>query len=144
MPYKDPEEKKAYAKAYREKNKEKKNAYNKAYREATREKAKANAKVYYEKNKEKRNAYMNDYRQTPKGKKSNRINGWRHKGIISNDWDALYERYINTTNCENCDVELTEDKTTTTTTRNLDHDHDITDRENVRNILCWSCNILRG
>jgi hypothetical protein len=71
------------------------------------------------------------------------ISKWKLRGIISNDYDKLYEKVLNTTNCEECNCILTEDKRTTSTTRCLDHDHSITDKENVRNILCHSCNTKR-
>jgi hypothetical protein len=82
------------------------------------------------------------YRSTPKGKKQYRISNWKQRGVISDDFDALYEIFINTSECENCGIELTEGKSCATN-RCLDHDHSITDRENFRNILCQRCNTLR-
>ena len=136
MPYKDPEEKKAKDKAYYVKNKERLKRINNAYAKKNKEKRKVYMKTYREENQEKIKAYF----QSPQGKKVRRICCWKQQGIISNDWDALYERFITTKNCEECDVELTEDRQNTSTTRCLDHNHDITDSENVRNILCLSCN----
>ena len=115
MPLKDPEKRKQYHKEY-----------NKEWRE---------------KNREKRKLYDKKYRQTEQRKKSNRISDWKRQGIITEDYDALYEKFINTKNCELCNVVLTTDKIRTKTTRCLDHDHDITDRDNVRNIVCNSCNL---
>jgi hypothetical protein len=104
-------------------------------------------KQYYQDNKEKINEYQREqkkaWRQTPSGRKSRRIHQWKFRGVISDDFDALYEKFINTANCENCDILLTEDKIRTATTRCLDHDHSITDRENFRNVLCHVCNTLR-
>ena len=68
MPYKDPEKRKAWDKAYYEANREKRKAWDKAYyeanrekikayREANREKRKAVSKAYYEANREKLNAH---------------------------------------------------------------------------------------
>ena len=81
------------------------------------------------------------YKQTPAGKKVNRISNWKRQGIIVDDYDALHERFISTTHCEKCDVELTGGNPTTRTTKCVDHDHDIKDRENVRGILCHACNM---
>lgn len=110
MPLKDPEKRKAYEKEYREKNKD-----------AISERRK-------------------EYRQTEAGKKSKRISNWKKSGVISDDYESLYNFYINSKNCEECKVELTVDKRTTKTTRCLDHNHDTGE---FRNVLCQSCNIKR-
>ena len=49
----------------------------------------------------------------------------------------LYELYLKTSRCEYCNCEL--DKCSKSR-KCLDHDHSITDRFNVRGILCNSCN----
>ena len=51
-------------------------------------------------------AYHKKYYQTPKGIKNRIVTHWRQSGLIVNDIDALYERYVNTTNCELCNIEL--------------------------------------
>ena len=89
--------------------------------------------------KEERAAYDRLYKQTPVGKKSQCISRWRRQGIISDNWDALHERYLNTLHCEKCDVLLTTGRGRTG--KCLDHDHDIKDRENVRAVLCNVCNV---
>ncbi len=89
---------------------------------------------------EERTEYNRAYQQTPAGQKSNRISSWKARGIISDDYDALYERFMSTSHCEKCDVELTGGNPTTRTTKCVDHDHSIDDRENVRGILCHACN----
>jgi hypothetical protein len=73
-----------------------------------------------------------------------RISDWKLRGIIFSDYYLLYDIFINTKYCDLCKVELTQGKITTKTTRCLDHDHNITDCENVRNVLCHSCNIKRA
>ena len=123
--------------------KEERSAYRKAYYQKNKVEALAQKKAYYEKNKVEALSYNKVYRQTPEGKKSNKISHWKRQGIISDDWDSLYEKFINTKNCENCNVDLTVGRYSTSTTRCLDHDHSILDRENVRNILCNVCNIKR-
>ena len=117
--------------------------YMKKYNIQYFEKNKEKRKEYLEKNKEKIKQYRKKYRQTEKGKKSRRITDWKRMGVIFFDYDLLYEIYINTTHCDNCNCQLTEDKTNTHTTRCLDHDHNIVDYDNVRNILCHSCNAKR-
>jgi len=78
------------------------------------------------------------YMRTPAGRKSRCIGNWKQRGIICSDYDALYERYLNTTNCQKCDVLLT--RGLSRTGKCLDHDHSIDDRENVRGVLCRACN----
>ena len=34
--------------------------------------------------------------------KNRRISNWKRAGIVSDDWNAVYERYINATHCEEC------------------------------------------
>jgi len=90
--------------------------------------------------KEEKAADQREYRKTPTGMKSERIHGWKRNGIISDDWNALYEQFMSTTHCENCDVLLTAGRGRTG--KCLDHDHSINDRVNVRAVLCRACNSL--
>ena len=90
-------------------------------------------KEYYHKNKQ--------YRQTPQRIKLRRIRDWKSRGVIHQNFDELYEKFINTEYCELCNIKLTIDKKTTKTTRVLDQDHKTGE---FRNILCHSCNIKRG
>tara|TARA_R110000803_G_scaffold34372_1_gene75089 strand:- start:211 stop:711 length:501 start_codon:yes stop_codon:yes gene_type:complete len=125
---------------YREKNKEKHKEYIKEYREKNKEKISATQKEYDKNRKDQKKEYC----QTPKGKKSSRISQWKRQGIITDDYDELYNHYLKTAYCDICRVELTYDRNATATTKCVDHDHSITDAPNFRNILCNSCNIKRG
>ena len=118
------------------------------YREKNKEKIRQKDKVYREKNKDKRKEYLKKnkektkrYNQTPQAIKSMRISQWKYRGIICDNWDALYNHYLKTSYCDICKVKLTCDKVSTATTKCCDHDHSIIARPNFRNILCHSCNV---
>jgi hypothetical protein len=106
------------------------------------EKSKEYRKKYYEKNKEKILQQRDNWakKNPEKDIKYRRISKWKTRGIIFSDYDLLYDIYTNTTHCDVCKIKFSEDKKRTNTTRCLDHDHTITDCENVRAIVCHSCN----
>ena len=149
MPYKDPEARKEYLKQYYQKkgkeysqqyyenNKEKILEQRKEYREKNKEKLKQDKKEWHKKNidtiKEKKKKYL----QTDNGKKYYRIGSWRKQGVKSDDFDALYEKYINTTKCDKCNVELVAGNYGANK-RCLDHNHETGE---FRFILCNSCNL---
>ena len=120
---------------YREKNK----GYDKKYRANNKDKI----KEYREKNRDKINARQREYNKTEPAKKSSRIGKWKNMGIITDDYNALYDHYLKTSFCDACRVKLTYDRHNTATTKMVDHDHKIRDAPNFRNILCHSCNIKR-
>jgi len=134
---------KEYYKKYRENNKEKIKEYNKEWQEKNNDKVKAKYKRYYEKNKERlqetKKNQMEEYLKTDQGKKLNRVKNWRNNGLICEDYDKLYEHYLNTWECDNCGIELVEG--------NYGENHKCMDHNHrtglFRNILCNKCNIMR-
>jgi hypothetical protein len=110
------------------------------YYQEHKEEMKNNHKVWRENNKNKDAEYYlkhkqkrKEYYKSPAGKKSTRINNWKRLGIICDDWDTLYERYINTNNCERCNKEIKK--------KCLDHNHNTGE---IRYVCCYSCNIMLG
>jgi len=160
-------DKKAYMKAYYLKNKEKIKERAKAnyhdnieerknqkaeYYKDNREKIIEKAKEWGEKNKEQRKEYikkygeknkehLKEYQKTPNIKKTIAICSWKKIGLISEDYDALYQKYIESTNCEECNCEFGKYGDGTGTWRCMDHDHE---SGLFRNFLCCACNIKRG
>ena len=113
-----------------------KKQYNKQYQLNNKEKLAEYQKEYRLNNKDK----IAEYRQTENGKKTKRINTWKRLGVISDDFNELYEKYINTNNCDNCDIELIHGMFGNNK-KCLDHDHTT---GQFRNILCCGCNLRRG
>ena len=138
MPW-DKEKAKQYKKVWRENNKERIKQKDKEWVEKNKERRKQTNKQWYENNKERHKQHEKEYRQTEQGKKVHTIKRWRRQGIIFHDYDLLYDICKNTEKCDLCNCKLTEGKLTKTS-RCVDHDHLITDCDNVRNILCLSCN----
>ena len=97
------------------------------------------AKEYRELTKEKKKEYMKEYRKTDAYKKSYRITNWKKSGVKSDDFNSLYEHYLNCKNCENCNVELQNGNVKNK--KCLDHDHET---GLFRNIICNRCNVIRG
>ena len=105
-----------------------------------KERRRESKQKYCRENKEKVAQRKKAYDQTEQGKKSSRIDKWKRRGVICENFDDLYDYFINCKNCENCDIELTVDKQSTATTRCLDHCHETGE---FRNVLCHSCNVKR-
>ena len=128
MPFKDKEKRKEYMKVYYENNREKILENRKEYN-----------KEYYENNKEKIKETVKEWSQTESGKKSQRIANWKQFGVKHDDFNSLYEYYINCKFCEHCNVELVEGSFGNNK-KVLDHDHET---GLFRNILCHICNCKR-
>jgi len=100
------------------KNKEKEALRNKEYRANNKEKVALASKTYYDNNKEKA-----------------RIQQWKRRGIIDDDFTSLNEVFKQQTHCWICLEEYSNK-----IRKCLDHDWEITDDGNVRYICCHICN----
>lgn len=101
------------------------------------EKYKIYQKEYREMNKEKAKEYQKKYRIN--NYKTIAIKRWQRIGILDEDYDKLYDKFLNTLNCEECDTEFNNNKKGGKL-KVLDHDHET---GKIRNILCSICNIKR-
>ena len=119
-------------------NKEERKEYYRLRYIAKREEHLRKQNEYNQLNRDKINQRNTAYRESNEGKKKCRISMWKYYGIIHDDYDALYERYLNTNECEECGIEMCFGKSNDA--RCVDHDHDTGE---VRNILCRKCNSLR-
>lgn len=92
------------------------------------------------KTKEEKKEQRKKYDQSEKGKKSRRIKDWKRIGVICSDFDSLYQKYIDTKNCEECKREFGQWGDGSGSFRCLDHNHE---SGQFRNIICCSCNVKR-
>ena len=112
MPFKNKEDYKKYQKEWRDKNKKARKDY---------------ADKYYDNNKEKWT------------RKIASIQNWKTRGVLSDDYEKLFDYYLSVNNCDNCGIELC-DGIYGNNKKCLDHCHNT---GCFRNILCHSCNIKR-
>ena len=77
--------------------------------------------------------YMRRYIKTPNGKKSCCISKWKSQGLIG-DYQTIYDRYVNTTNCDLCNVFL---EGRGGNKKCMEHNHE---NGEFRNIVCSRCN----
>ena len=136
MPYKDPQKAKEARQRWYLKNKDKHAENCKRWEEENKELRKQQHKKSYEENKEHKQQQQKEWSKSEQGRKSRRIKNWKVKGIIHDDFDTIYDIYINTKECDVCKVELTDGRGKNC--RNLDHDHET---GKIRGIICKRCNI---
>lgn len=114
-----------------------KKASDKKYRENNKQKILEQNKIYRDNNKQKIAEQNKIYKQTENGKKSYRITRWKMSGILTDDYDFLYDWYMSITRCLNCGVELISGRGFATQ-KHLDHDH--TTGEPCM-VVCGYCNV---
>jgi len=135
MPYTEEEKRlrrnEANRKSY-QKHKEKRLENRKEYYQNNKEKQ----KEYYENNKEKVLEYYKEYKQTENGKRNNKISTWKYSGLIVDDYDTIYDRWLNSVKCEMCDKEYKMTKKGYLD-KCLEHNHTTGE---FRSICCISCN----
>ena len=136
MPHKDPEKQKEYDRQRYLKNKEEIKQRSAEFYEKNKEEKKEYQRKYQQENKEKIREAARQYYQTEKGKRSAKISAWKLRGLVAEDYDAIYDRYINTHKCDCCQIFITSGYGS----RVMDHCHKT---GKFRNVLCHNCNIMR-
>ena len=110
--------------------------YRNSYLETQKERISEQNKKHYYENYEK----MIARHHTDNGKKVKKITRWKQLGVISDNFDELYNIWKTATNCADCDVELIEGNKGCNR-KCLDHDHTT---GLFRDVVCHSCNQMRG
>jgi hypothetical protein len=129
MPQKTKEERAAYNKEYRAKNKDKLYEYTKAYQAENKEDISAQKKEYQQQNKEK----IKEYNQSPQGKKSLKMNDWKRRGMDDDNQFIFDHYYLHETHCWVCKHEFCNKNW-----KCCDHDHTTGE---FRQVLCHKCNV---
>jgi hypothetical protein len=75
---------------------------------------------------------MDTFGELPKDYKSNKISHWKERGLITNNYNEIYEKYIISTHCDKCQQPYKN-----RTDKCMDHNHHTNE---FRNILCRPCN----
>ena len=70
-------------------------------------------------------------------------NQWKQRGLLwtsQEEFEEIYQRYINSTQCELCDKHYISNQD-----RQMDHEHCIDEKWGwFRNVVCTSCNLLKS
>tara|TARA_R110000823_G_scaffold58549_2_gene140892 strand:- start:33 stop:545 length:513 start_codon:yes stop_codon:yes gene_type:complete len=128
-------------KKYREDNREELLEKGRKYYHDNKEELSLKAKKYRENNKEARNKASREYSYSPIGQRKSTIKNWKRYGILSDNYDKLYDNYLKSSNCEECGVVYGKIGDGSNTWKCCDHDHET---GLFRNFLCNKCNIKRG
>ena len=91
-------------------------------------------KQHRHENREYHNELQLKYSHTEKGKKARCKARWKNRGVDVSNFDEIYKRYSEATECELCNKKFTGKKGE----KCLDHCHE---SKQVRNIVCRNCNV---
>lgn len=105
-----------------------------------KEKEKEKGRKYRKDNPEKRKEICRKYKKNnpEKERESCRKGKWKSRGLNMENIEEIYEKYMNTTHCNMCEVLLTVGGKSTKTTKCMDHSHLSGE---FRRVICHSCNV---
>ena len=72
------------------------------------------------------------YKQSPKGQKNRAYNNWRIRGLNMEDFDNIYDIFVNTKYCDICKCSFENIK------KHMEHNHKTGE---FRGVVCNMCNI---
>jgi len=109
-------------------NSQKKNCCNKCYQ-------KEYYKEYYQKNKEKLRQQQKEWHKNNKEKilRSKMIKTWKRRGLICENYDQVYQLWLDSTHCDKCGCQYTDKNV-----KSMDHCHTT---GKFRAIICNRCNM---
>jgi hypothetical protein len=77
------------------------------------------------------------YKDPEMYKKSQIILRWKRKGLIDDDYEIIYQRWLDTTHCDYCNIELVSGQKGLNR-KCMDHEHNT---GKFRGICCHKCNM---
>jgi hypothetical protein len=109
--------------------------YYKEYYQKNKEKLKQQFKDNYKKNKQRYKENSKKWKQNnkEKAKKSDTISDWKQKGLICDNYDQVYQLWLDSTHCDKCGCQYTNKNH-----KDMEHCHTT---GAFRGIVCHKCNL---
>jgi hypothetical protein len=108
--------------------------YKKEYYEKNKQSILDQKKEYYKKNKQNKIQKVKEWQQNneEKAKKYRKICEWKRRGLICQNYDQVYQLWLDSTHCDSCSC-----KYTNKNVKSMDHCHNT---GKFRGIICNRCN----
>lgn len=113
-------------------------SYSREYYLKNQEKLQKQRLAYYYRNRDEILDKIKEKNKRPKAKRYYTISNWKRVGILSEDYDDLYDRYVSCDTCENCRCEFSIKGDGVGNFRTLHHDHNSGE---PLMFVCQPCNV---